>query len=96
MLNPDGRLWIDRLSGGLEDTGISRARSNFERVRNHQGVVRVGSAESMGEDLVQDVGFSEHDQILELMVQNRGRPAIGPQRRALPCPRRSRIPCDIE
>ena len=20
MLNPDGRLWIDRLSGGLEDT----------------------------------------------------------------------------
>ena len=21
MLNPDGRLWIDRLSGGLEDTG---------------------------------------------------------------------------
>src|SRR5215472_16058785 len=21
MLNPDGRLWTDRLSGGLEDTG---------------------------------------------------------------------------
>ena len=21
MLNPDGRLWIDRLSGGLEDSG---------------------------------------------------------------------------
>ena len=21
MLNPDGRLWIDRLSGGLADTG---------------------------------------------------------------------------
>ncbi|HQR91165.1 MAG TPA: P-type conjugative transfer ATPase TrbB, partial [Caulobacter sp.] len=21
MLNPDGRLWIDRLAGGLEDTG---------------------------------------------------------------------------
>jgi type IV secretion system protein TrbB len=21
MLNPDGRLWIDRLKGGLEDTG---------------------------------------------------------------------------
>jgi Flp pilus assembly CpaF family ATPase len=21
MLNPDGRLWIDRLSGGLRDTG---------------------------------------------------------------------------
>ena len=21
MLNPDGRLWIDRLSGGIEDTG---------------------------------------------------------------------------
>jgi type IV secretion system protein TrbB len=22
MLNPDGRLWIDRLKGGLEDTGV--------------------------------------------------------------------------
>ncbi len=22
MLNPDGQLWIDRLSGGLEDTGV--------------------------------------------------------------------------
>jgi type IV secretion system protein TrbB len=22
MLNPDGRLWIDRLSQGLSDTGI--------------------------------------------------------------------------
>ena len=21
MLNPDGRLWIDRLAGGLRDTG---------------------------------------------------------------------------
>ena len=26
MLNPDGRLWIDRLSGGLEDTGRPRRR----------------------------------------------------------------------
>ena len=26
MLNPDGRLWIDRLSGGLEDTGVAASR----------------------------------------------------------------------
>ena len=26
MLNPDGRLWIDRLSGGLEDTGVPLSR----------------------------------------------------------------------
>jgi Flp pilus assembly CpaF family ATPase len=26
MLNPDGRLWIDRLSGGLEDTGCRVTR----------------------------------------------------------------------
>jgi Flp pilus assembly CpaF family ATPase len=25
MLNPDGRIWIDRLTDGLADTGISPA-----------------------------------------------------------------------
>ena len=32
MLNPDGRLWIDRLCGGLEDTGCRIAPSDAERI----------------------------------------------------------------
>jgi len=32
MLNPDGRLWIDRLSGGLEDTGHWVAPADAERI----------------------------------------------------------------
>ncbi len=32
MLNPDGRLWIDRLSGGLEDTGCRIAPADAERI----------------------------------------------------------------
>src|ERR1700722_7113178 len=31
MLNPDGRLWIDRLSGGLEDTGGRVTPADGER-----------------------------------------------------------------
>jgi P-type conjugative transfer ATPase TrbB len=42
MLNPDGRLWIDRLSGGLEDTGCRVAPEDAERivrlVAHHVGV----------------------------------------------------------
>ena len=42
MLNPDGRLWIDRLSGGLEDTGCRVAAADAERivrlVAHHVGV----------------------------------------------------------
>ena len=48
MLNPDGRLWIDRLSGGLEDTGCRVGSANAERivrlVAHHVGVeVHAGS-----------------------------------------------------
>jgi type IV secretion system protein TrbB len=48
MLNPDGRLWIDRLSGGLEDTGRRVAPEDAERivrlVAHHVGVeVHAGS-----------------------------------------------------
>ena len=48
MLNPDGRLWIDRLSGGLEDTGCRVAAADAERivrlVAHHVGVeVHAGS-----------------------------------------------------
>src|ERR1700724_4890253 len=32
MLNPDGRLWIDRLSGGLSDTRERLSASDGERI----------------------------------------------------------------
>ena len=32
MLNPDGRLWVDRLSGGLEDTGQRLGAADGERI----------------------------------------------------------------
>ncbi|WYL52472.1 P-type conjugative transfer ATPase TrbB [Aminobacter sp. P9b] len=32
MLNPDGRLWIDRLSGGLEDTGCTLLAADGDRI----------------------------------------------------------------
>ncbi|MBB2161151.1 P-type conjugative transfer ATPase TrbB [Gluconacetobacter sacchari] len=42
MLNPDGRLWIDRLAGGMEDTGTRIAPADAERivrlVAHHVGV----------------------------------------------------------
>ena len=48
MLNPDGRLWIDRLSGGLEDTGTRIGPADAERivrlVAHHVGLeVHAGS-----------------------------------------------------
>ncbi len=48
MLNPDGRLWIDRLSGGLEDMGCRVTPADAERivrlVAHHVGVeVHTGS-----------------------------------------------------
>ncbi|WP_413992286.1 P-type conjugative transfer ATPase TrbB [Labrys okinawensis] len=32
MLNPDGRLWIDRLSGGLEDSRLIMSAADGERI----------------------------------------------------------------
>jgi len=32
MLNPDGRLWIDRLKGGVEDTGERLSAADGERI----------------------------------------------------------------
>ena len=48
MLNPDGRLWIDRLSGGLEDPGSRVGPADAERivrlVAHHVGLeVHAGS-----------------------------------------------------
>jgi site-specific recombinase XerC len=33
MLNPDGRLWVDRLSDGLSDTGERLSPSDGERIK---------------------------------------------------------------
>jgi type IV secretion system protein TrbB len=49
MLNPDGRLWIDRLTGGLSDTGKRLSAQDGERivrlVAHHVGAeVHPGSA----------------------------------------------------
>ncbi len=42
MLNPDGKLWIDRLTGGLEDTGCRVTPADAERivrvVAHHVGI----------------------------------------------------------
>jgi len=42
MLNPDGRLWVDRLGGGLSDTGETLSPADAERivrlVAHHIGV----------------------------------------------------------
>src|SRR6202167_276286 len=48
MLNPDGRLWIDRLSGGLENTGCRVTPADADRivrlVAHHVGVeIHAGS-----------------------------------------------------
>lgn len=32
MLNPDGRVWVDRLSGGLSETGIEISAADGERI----------------------------------------------------------------
>jgi type IV secretion system protein VirB11 len=32
MLNPDGRIWVDRLADGLSDTGIQLPAANGERI----------------------------------------------------------------
>jgi type IV secretion system protein VirB11 len=37
MLNPDGRLWVDRLSDGLSDTGERLSAADGERVAHHVG-----------------------------------------------------------
>ncbi|OIQ78582.1 hypothetical protein GALL_397150 [mine drainage metagenome] len=51
MLNPDGRLWVDWLSGGLEDTGAVLSPADGERivrlVAHHVGAeVRAGLGNS--------------------------------------------------
>ncbi|MET4754428.1 Flp pilus assembly CpaF family ATPase [Bradyrhizobium sp. RT11b] len=55
MLNPDGRLWIDRLSSGLTDTGKNISASDGERIARvvahyvgaevHPGSPRISASE---------------------------------------------------
>lgn len=55
MLNPDGRLWIDRLSGGLADTGHKVAPADAERivrlVAHHVGVEVHGGSPRVSAEL---------------------------------------------
>src|SRR5882757_6709879 len=56
MLNPDGRLWIDRLAGGLADTGERLSPSDGERivrlVAHHAGAeVHPGSPPQVSAEL---------------------------------------------
>jgi type IV secretion system protein VirB11 len=55
MLNPDGRLWIDRLAGGLEDTGAHVSPQDAERivrlVAHHVGVEVHGGAPRVSAEL---------------------------------------------
>jgi P-type conjugative transfer ATPase TrbB len=55
MLNPDGRLWIDRLAGGLEDTGCRVGPADAERivrlVAHHVGVEVHGGSPRVSAEL---------------------------------------------
>jgi type IV secretion system protein TrbB len=55
MLNPDGRLWIDRLAGGLEDTGDRVSPADAERivrlVAHHVGVEVHGGSPRISAEL---------------------------------------------
>ncbi len=55
MLNPDGRLWIDRLAGGLEDTGCRVSPADAERivrlVAHHVGVEVHGGSPRVSAEL---------------------------------------------
>jgi type IV secretion system protein TrbB len=55
MLNPDGRLWIDRLAGGLEDTGCRISPADAERivrlVAHHVGVEIHGGSPRVSAEL---------------------------------------------
>ena len=55
MLNPDGRLWVDRLAGGLEDTGERLSPADGERivrlVAHHVGAEVHGAAPRLSAEL---------------------------------------------
>ncbi len=55
MLNPDGKLWIDRLAGGLENTGLYVSPEDAERivrlVAHHVGVEVHGASPRVSAEL---------------------------------------------
>jgi type IV secretion system protein VirB11 len=55
MLNPDGRLWIDRLGEGISDTGVAMAAADGERiirlVAHHVGAEVHGAAPRVSAEL---------------------------------------------
>ena len=55
MLNPDGKLWIDRLGEGLADTGTLMSAADGERiirlVAHHVGVEIHGAAPRVSAEL---------------------------------------------
>ncbi len=55
MLNPDGRIWIDRLAGGLSDTGERLSPADGERivrlVAHHVGAEVYGGAPRVSAEL---------------------------------------------
>ena len=55
MLNPDGRLWIDRLGEGISDTGVAMSAADSERiirlVAHHVGAEVHGAAPRVSAEL---------------------------------------------
>jgi type IV secretion system protein VirB11 len=63
MLNPDRRLWIDRLSSGLEDTGCSVTQADAERIvrlaAHHVGVEVYANSPRVSAELSESGGRFE-------------------------------------
>ena len=54
MVNPDGRLWLDRLGDGRSDTGQQLAPTDVERIIRlaRYGTVRIMALETLCEELL--------------------------------------------
>ena len=80
MLNPDGRLWIDRLSSGLADTGERLSAADGERivrlVAHHVGAEVHAGAPRVSAELV---GVAQPGRALPSAPQGRlWTPILGP------------------
>src|SRR5450631_2588586 len=74
MLNPDGRIWIDRLTDGLADTGAGLAPADGERiirlVAHHVGTEVHPASPRVSAELPAVAGpeHAVHDQTLSKMI----------------------------
>src|SRR5450631_4872320 len=74
MLNPDGRIWIDRLTDGLADTGEWLAPADGERiirlVAHHVGTEVHPASPRVSAELPAVAGpeHAVHDQTLSKMI----------------------------